>query len=684
VSQSPERALRLQRYEEGWEIINRMIREETSWGGRERNCFHLGCGPGTFADISAASGLDFVDDGRAIAQLDIDRDGRPDLVLRGRTGPQLRILRNVWPHAGEALWIRLEGRHSNRDAIGARVTVRAASGLRVKEVAAGRSFLSQSSRWLCFGLGAEPEAPLIEVRWPGGRVEELGRLAPDRRWRVVEGEPPRPEPFAARAPASTGAGLAPRGAASSSVADDSGAVQAWLVEPLPAPDFAWSDASGRLHRLADFRGRPLAILFLSGDCPICVEELPELEKAARETAAAGGRTVFVSVDVGQPAREALRFLAAAAGAATCVRADAAGLTAWNLVHRHLFNWRRDLAVPTAFLLDGAGRIEKVYRGRLEGRPFAADIRRLPRTFEERLALALPFPGLLLRQTFRRDLLALGNAFAEAGLAGLARDAFGAALERQAGDLDSLFNYAVAVEAAGGFEEARAVYERLLAARPDFDDAANNLGILEARAGGLEAARARFRAVLERNPAHTEAALNLASSYLEDADARSAEQVYREALRQDPESAVLWRQLGYARYRLGDTAGAITLTLRALEIDPLDMDVLLNLAILQIAAGDPEAARKISERGLREAPEHAGLLNTLGMALKGLGDAGAAVHSLEQAIAAEPAFDRPYLNLARLHLERGDAARARRVLERLLEAQPQHEAAREMMRAAATE
>ena len=80
--------MRLQRYEDGWEIINRLIREDYSWGGNERKCFHVACDDGSFADISHASGLDFLGDGRALAVLDLDLDGRPDMVLRNRDAPQ--------------------------------------------------------------------------------------------------------------------------------------------------------------------------------------------------------------------------------------------------------------------------------------------------------------------------------------------------------------------------------------------------------------------------------------------------------------------------------------------------------------------------------------------------------------------------------------------------------------------
>src|SRR2546426_8157589 len=98
-----------------------MIREDGSWSGRERNCLHLGCDDGTFVDASAASGLDFIEDGRAFAVADYDGDGDPDILLRNRNGPRLMVLRNRFNAGNSTVWLHLTAVRGNRQAIGARV-----------------------------------------------------------------------------------------------------------------------------------------------------------------------------------------------------------------------------------------------------------------------------------------------------------------------------------------------------------------------------------------------------------------------------------------------------------------------------------------------------------------------------------------------------------------------------------
>ena len=129
-----------------------------SWSGHERNCCYLNTGDGRFANISAASGLDFMDDARACALVDWDHDGDVDLWSVNRTAPQVRMLRNDTPSDHHYLALRLEGRTCNRDAIGARVEVtlkdeQSGNPQMIKTLRAGEGFLSQSSKWLHFGLG---------------------------------------------------------------------------------------------------------------------------------------------------------------------------------------------------------------------------------------------------------------------------------------------------------------------------------------------------------------------------------------------------------------------------------------------------------------------------------------------------------------------------------------------------
>src|SRR2546428_8365989 len=68
-------------YENGWNALNQLIREDYSWNGREPNVYYVrrnGC----YYDFSGVSGLDFADDSRAFTVTDIDGDGNLDILLK--------------------------------------------------------------------------------------------------------------------------------------------------------------------------------------------------------------------------------------------------------------------------------------------------------------------------------------------------------------------------------------------------------------------------------------------------------------------------------------------------------------------------------------------------------------------------------------------------------------------------
>ena len=76
-----------------------MLAEGRSYSGREPHCCFLNTGEdpragGRFATVSAASGLDFPDDGRAAAAVDWDHDGDLDLWITNRNAPRLRLMQN--------------------------------------------------------------------------------------------------------------------------------------------------------------------------------------------------------------------------------------------------------------------------------------------------------------------------------------------------------------------------------------------------------------------------------------------------------------------------------------------------------------------------------------------------------------------------------------------------------------
>jgi hypothetical protein len=144
---------------------------------------------GRFRDVGRLAGPGFALEkvSRALAAGDIDNDGDLDLLVTNN-GQTADLLRNDGGHRGNALVVRLAGKASNRDGVGARVRLVAGSRAQIREVKAGSSYLSQSDLRLHFGLGRAATVDRVEVRWPSGRTEVLQKIAANGIITVAEGE----------------------------------------------------------------------------------------------------------------------------------------------------------------------------------------------------------------------------------------------------------------------------------------------------------------------------------------------------------------------------------------------------------------------------------------------------------------------------------------------------------------
>ncbi|RMF77931.1 MAG: CRTAC1 family protein [Chloroflexi bacterium] len=152
-------------------------------------------GDGKFVEIGSQLGFDFSDiftTGVAVA--DYDRDGDPDLSVGGASFPDadgklreghIALFENTTENDNHWLTVRAVGTRSNRDGIGARVTVIADDGQQMREVRAGSSFASMDSPWLMFGLGAT-ERVTLEVVWPSGIVERYDDVPADQMVTLIE------------------------------------------------------------------------------------------------------------------------------------------------------------------------------------------------------------------------------------------------------------------------------------------------------------------------------------------------------------------------------------------------------------------------------------------------------------------------------------------------------------------
>jgi hypothetical protein len=166
--------------------------EDRSMSGHQVSRVFVWEGPrdkGRFYDRAADAGLTRSVDGRGVLIADLDKDGRPDAIVIGQGAPPM-ILHNVppvgqasapAPSSSSSSWIGLvlrgDGENVNRDAVGARVEVRAGDAKQFFEVSAGNGMAAQSSPWVHAGLGAHQGSVDVVVRWPDG-TSSTHTLAP--------------------------------------------------------------------------------------------------------------------------------------------------------------------------------------------------------------------------------------------------------------------------------------------------------------------------------------------------------------------------------------------------------------------------------------------------------------------------------------------------------------------------
>ena len=143
-----------------------------TWSGFQKKKLFRNLGDQSFKEVSAQAGVDNDQDGRGIGMADFDQDGRLDLYQTNANQPAL-FYRNVTDGTGSWLALKLVGTKSNRDAIGARVTVKANGQTWIREVNGGNGYAGQSSTLVHVGLGSAGKIDAVEIRWPSGKVEKV-------------------------------------------------------------------------------------------------------------------------------------------------------------------------------------------------------------------------------------------------------------------------------------------------------------------------------------------------------------------------------------------------------------------------------------------------------------------------------------------------------------------------------
>jgi Tfp pilus assembly protein PilF/peroxiredoxin len=621
-------------YDDAWRAINQLLIHQ-SIASHQRNVLLRNDGQGGFDDVSGTVGLDLDQDGRSFAVLDYDQDGDPDLVvMAARSVPQLRVFRNDFKDRGAAVAVRLVGRPSNRDAVGARVTVETDQLRRVKVVQAGSGFLSQHSKELLFGLGASRRVTALTVEWPSGRKQVFADVPLDHRLHIEEGGQPRAEPFRTPPALPTDDAPAPPSAPPSAT---------WLYEPFPAPDFSLPDLSGEVRSLSALRGRPAIALFWEAAVTTSRAALLSLARGTETLALAGVGFVAVALD---PPEDLPKVRAAAAGVTTVpvVLASEEVGRSYAILYRHLFMNRQDLRLPTAFLLDAEGSVVKVYRDRVDVVEILRDVPTIEAPPAERLARALPFAGTFLAPLGARNYLPYGRELLDQGLEAAAVVAFERAAQGSP-SASTLYRLGTLLVKSGQTSKARAAFERALAMQPDLSEASNDLGALLAQDGDLPAAIEKFRAALATTPDYPDALNNL----------------------------------GYALLLTGHAEEARDLYQKALKLQPDFPEALNNLGLILGREGQMEQAEHYFRKALAKRRDYGEAANNLALVLVARGQQDDAIRLLEAFLETRPEFENTYITLAKIYLANDRQREGLAVIERLLQRNPTHPLALEIVR-----
>jgi Tfp pilus assembly protein PilF/peroxiredoxin len=508
-----------------------------------------------------------------------------------------------------------------------------------RSLLAGSGFLSQHSKELVFGLGSATRILRLAVEWPSGERQEFSGLPVNHRVRIYEGRGEfETRPFnPVEVPATP---VANPGRPASAPATGT-----WLYQTFPAPGFALSDSAGRTHRLAEYGGRPVVLLFWSPACPESHAAHEQLQQSSAEVWAAGGTLLSVAVVDPSKSRRPVALSAEMESGLPVVVGDERTVGLYNLVSKYLFDRNVDMRLPVTFLIDARGEIAKVYRGGLELKTVLFDLRRLDRSPENRLQRSIPFPGEFYAAPPGRNFFQFGIYFSEKGFDAPAIAAFEETVRVSPNFAKAHYNLGTLHLRAGNVEGGRASLERAVELEPDYAEAHNNLGALAAQAGQLESALRHFQRALQAQPDIPDALNNL----------------------------------GYLYLQLGRPREAEPLLMRALDLDPRHPETHNNLGILFGQQGNLERARTHFERALAERPGYAEAASNLALVFVGLGRQEEGEELLRRTIEAHPEFEPAFLALARLQVNTGRRQEAEKVLEALMARKPGHREAKKLLK-----
>ncbi len=561
---------------EGEENLNLLIRMGHSFSGRERNCCFLNRRDGSFANISAPSGLDFPEDGRGVAKVDWDQDGDLDLWISNRNAPQIRFMRNDIPAIDSYVALRLVGTQCNRDAIGARVEVhQTGSDPRpvYQTLRAGAGYLSQSSKWLHFGLGKTEEAELrVEVHWPGGPTQEIKGVLANHRYRITQGEP------TAELVSPRGTGTALRGSTMTGYAPRSTA-HIQLASRFILPQLAYHPKAKelRLESIAPKSGRPLLLNLWASWCGPCVKELSSFTQAKSQIDVAELDILALAVD-GLDGKKS-DFDANAKILQNMQYPFASGVATrellgkLQLVHDLVFAQYDTLPVPTSFLIDGQGRLAAIYKGPVDVETVLQHVADLPLEPQQLRKQVFPFPGRWFHNQMGHSPILLADRLLQDGFV---EDAMWVVTKPElenstfAGQSSLRLKLAARLTELGNTDEAIEQLQFLTRNDPNLAAAAYyNLGLVYQTLSQREKALASFQQAVKHSPKMATAHYKIGIILQEQGLVDQAINHWELSVESNPDLALVHFNLGLAWKEKNQPSQAIKHLQQAAKINPKD-------------------------------------------------------------------------------------------------------------------
>ena len=647
--------------------FNSMFSDGRSFSGHERNCCYLNtdgspAGDGRFANISASSGIDFPDDGRALATVDWDQDGDLDVWTSNRNAPRLRFLRNNTPRSAHFLDLRLvgDGSTTNRDAIGARVEVvleKSASSKPkslaesktpagsnpqpplIKTLRAGEGFLSQNSKWLHFGLAAKDDIKKVIVHWPGGQKEEFQGLKADNRYLLSQHSGVAKQiPTASRnlklnsqEPLSTPLGEVPFR----------------LTTPIELPPLPFQTWAGENQLIEARKGQGLLINFWASWCLPCLKELKEIGKADEQIRSSDLDILALSIDGlnGEPldAKQAAAILDSSdfyfrSGRAT--RSLIRRLQALNVLKTE----SSELPLPFSILLDYRGRLVAVYRGPITIDQILGDLENVGGDLLTRFQQTAPLKGHTLDHPVAREALERANA-------------------------DARFKYADALRQSGLLEMAAKQYEMVLEIFPESKKTRNEIAAVLSQLGQLELAKTHLEKALQSHPDSVATYINLGSISMNQRQYARAKKYYDKAIELAPNDPQILYNLGMTQEALDANEAALKDYSSAIAIQPDFPEAYLKRGTLHLKMQHLDAALSDLSEVIRLKPDSALAYKKRGVAYlqTGLNEQG--LLDLSKALKLRPKDEELYNNRGMAYAASGQFAFAVTDYNRAIELNP---------------